>query len=341
MKSRRDRRQAMAAMADSQQGTPEVAIATAFQYGIYGIAIWDLHFNLIAANRQYADLHKIPSTLLTPGSSLRSIMHNLKVRGVLSTDTDPDALMEIIQSTLAETGQLTSYIRFSDDTILEISAERASNGDTVAYLRNATRDKMLTNKAREAQKKAEAYSNAIAQFPLRATKTSSTDYPQEIDQITHCVASLLEVDWCVVWARSAILNEATAASAYQRATDQHIKIENLVLPDLGAYLAVLETSRVIAIDDLDKHAFGQAHGNRAPLDEYAYASIDTPFRRNGRIMGVLSCIDTKGARSWTATDKMFVMSAVSHIGNLMSTSDQSNLWELPTGEIYTGRQAAE
>jgi len=317
------------------------AIANAFQYGIYGVAIWDEHFNLITANRQYADLHKIPSTLLTPGSSLLSIMHNLKVRGVLSSETDPDALMEVIRSALTDTGQLTSYIRFSDDTILEISAERTSNGDTVAYLRNATRDKMLTSQAREAEKQAEAYSDAIANFPLSAGKKSFTGYPQEIDQITHSVASLVQVDWCVVWTRSTILNEATAASAYQSATGKHIEIDNLVLPDLAGYLAVLETSRVIAIGDLDKHAFGQAHGNRAPLDEYAYASLDTPFRQNGQIMGVLSCIDTKSARSWSATDKMFAMSAAAHIGNLIGTTERSSLWELPASEINASRQAAE
>jgi len=316
-------------------------IANAFQYGIYGIAVWDEDFDLIAANRQYADLHKIPSTLMKPGTNLLSIMYNLKTRGVLSAESDPDELMEVIQSTLLETGQLTSYIRLSDETILQISAEVMENGNTVAYMRNATRDKMLTKKAREAEKKAEAYSDAIAKFPLTTSKTSSAGYPQEIDEITRSVASLSEVDWCVVWMRSRVLNEAAAASAYQRATGKHIKIENLVLPDLGAYLAVLETSRVIAIDDLDKHAYGQAHGNRAPLDDYAYASIDTPFHRNGRVMGVLSCIDTKGARSWSATDKMFAMSAATHIGNLISTRTQSDLRELPAGEVNTSRQAAE
>lgn len=328
-----------AVTADTQENAS--IIANAFQYGIFGIAIWDQNFDLITANRQYADLHKIPSTLLTPGSNLLSIMHNLKVRGVLSAETDPDALMEVIQSTLTETGQLTSYIRFSDDTMLQISAERMKNSNTVAYLRNATRDKMLTNEARELQKKADAYCDAIGQFPLTAGRASPVGHPQEIDEITRSVASLLQVDWCVVWTRSNILNEATAASAYQSATGNHITIENLVLPDLGAYLAVLETSRVIAIDDIDKHAYGHVHGNRAPLDEYAFASIDTPFRQNGRIMGVLSCIDTKGARAWTATDKMFVMSAAAQIGNLMSAPEQSDLWELPTGEIYASGQAAE
>ena len=339
-KSRSDHGRSAAAAAVGPRETAS-AIANALQYGIYGVAVWDQHFNLITANRQYADLHKIPSTLLTPGSNLLSIMHNLKVRGVLSSETDPDTLMELIQSTLLETGQLTSYIRFSDETILEISAERTSNGDTVAFLRNATRDKMLTSQARVAEKKAEAYSDAIANFPLSASKRSFTGHPQEIDQITCSVASLLQVDWCVVWTRSTILNEATAASAYQNATGKHVEIENLVLPDLAAYLAVLETSRVIAIGDLDKHAFGEAHGNRAPLDDYAYASLDTPFRQNGRIMGVLSCIDTKSARNWSATDKMFAMSAAAHIGNLISTTEQGNLWELPTGEIDAGRQAAE
>ncbi|MCE7999414.1 MAG: GAF domain-containing protein [Rhodobiaceae bacterium] len=340
VKSGNDRSQTVTAAAEGPQEISN-AIADAFQYGIYGVAIWDQQFNLIAANRQYADLHKIPTTLLTPGSNLLSIMHNLKGRGVLSPETDPDVLMEVIKSTLDETGHLASYIRFSDATILEISAERTSEGNTVAYLRNASRDKMLTNAARESKKRADAYAEAIAKFPLTATKRSNAGYPQEIDEITASVASLLQVDWCVVWTRSNVLNEATAASAYQSATAKHINIENLVLPDLGAYLAVLETSRIIAIGDLDKHAYGQVHGNRAPLDEYAFASMDTPFRQDGKIMGVLSCLDTKAARTWTASDKMFVMAAASHIGDLLSPSVQSDLWDLPSSEIYAGGQAAE
>ena len=169
----------------------------------------------------------------------------------------------------------------------------------------------------------------------------SKEVKSQIHQITQTVATLLEVDWCIVWVRSNILNEAVAASAYQSATQAHIEIESMVLPDLTEYLAILETSRVIAIDDLDKHAFGKVQGNRAPLDDYAHSSLDAPFRQDGKIMGVLSCLDTQKARTWTAGDKMFVMAAASHMGNLMSAPDQNNLWALPTGEINAGRQAAE
>jgi len=336
----RDSRLSMAAGAAGPCETSST-IANAFQYGIYGIAVWDKDFNLIAANRQYADLHKIPSTLLTPGSNLLSIMHNLKGRGVLSTETDPDALMGFIKTTLADTGQLTSRIRFSDDTVLEISAERMSDGNTAAYLRNATRDNMFTKRALARKQKADAYVDAIAKFPLLENGRSTKEVKSQIHQITQTVATLLEVDWCIVWVRSNILNEAVAASAYQSATQAHIEIESMVLPDLTEYLAILETSRVIAIDDLDKHAFGKVQGNRAPLDDYAHASLDAPFRQDGKIMGVLSCLDTQKARTWTAGDKMFVMAAASHIGNLMSTPDQNNLWALPSGEINPGRQAAE
>ncbi len=327
--------------AESQHGGLASVIEAAVQYGPYGLAIWDQHFNLITANGQYADLHKIPSTLLSPGSNLRAIMHNLKGRGVLTQETDPDVLMEIIQTTIAETGHLTSYIRLSDDTLLEIAVERMSNGNCAAFLRNATRDKLVAKTARATAEKTEAYADAIAKFPLGEKNKRQKNITSDINQITQTVATLMEIDWCVVWTRSKILNEAAAASAYQSATGLHVNIENMVLPDLAGYLVILETSQVIAIDDLDKHAFGKEQGNRAPLDEYAYASLDAPFRQNGQIMGVLSCLDTKRARNWTATDKMFAMSAASHIGNLISTSDQGDLWDLPTGEVYAGRQAAE
>tara|TARA_E500000305_G_scaffold4067_2_gene3894 strand:+ start:2525 stop:3580 length:1056 start_codon:yes stop_codon:yes gene_type:complete len=336
----RESRQSMAAGAVNSCETSST-IADAFQYGIYGIAVWDKNFDLIAANRQYADLHKIPSTLLTPGSNLLSIMHNLKVRGVLSPETDPDALMKFIKTTLSDTGQLTSRIRFSDDTVLEISAERMSDGNTAAYLRNATRDNMFTKRVFARKQKADAYVEAIAKFPLPANTKTQKDLTSEINHITQTVATLLEVDWCIVWVKSNILNEAAAASAYQSATQAHIEIESMVLPDLTEYLAILETSRVIAIDDLDKHAFGKVQGNRAPLDDYAHASLDSPFRQEGKIIGVLSCLDTKKARTWTAGDKMLVMAAASHIGNLISAPEQNNLWALPTGEINSGRQAAE
>jgi len=316
-------------------------IAAAFEHGIYGIALWDDEFNLIAANNQYSDLHKIPKTLLTPGINLLAVVEDLKARGVLTADTDPGMLKAHIVQTLAATGQLTSAIKFSDGTFLEISAERMSNGCVIAYLRNATREKILAHEAREKEKRTETYADAIAEFTMTAANGKAKTVSAKLNHVTKTVATLLPVDWCVVWTRSETLNEAAAASAYQRATQAHIEIENMVLPDLTGYLAVLETSQVIAIDDLDKHAFGQVHGNRAPLDDYAYASIDIPFRQNGRIMGVLSCIDTQGARNWSAADKIFASAAASHVGSLMSSSKPSQLWDLPTGEVNPGSQAAE
>jgi PAS fold/GAF domain len=316
-------------------------ISTAFEHGIYGIALWDEEFNLITANSQYSDLHKIPKALLTPGTNLLTVMNDLKTRGVLTADTDPATLKAHISLTLATTGQLTSAIRFSDGTFLEISAERMSNGCIVAYLRNATREKVLAREAREKEKRTETYADAIASFAMPAADERAATVSARLNHVTETVATLLPVDWCVVWTKSDTLNEAAAASTYQRATQSHIDIENTVLPDLAGYLTILETSPVIAIDDLDKHAFGQVHGNRAPLDDYAYASIDIPFRQNGRIMGVLSCLDTQGARNWSAADKMFASAAASHIGSLMSSPEPIELWDLPTGEIYRGGQAAE
>lgn len=333
------RNKKVTATADPKE--PANVIASAFQYGIYGVAIWDPDFNLIIANRQYADLHKIPSSLLAPGSSLLQIMHNLKARAVLSPETDPDQIMSVIEKSLADTGQITSYFRLSDDTVLSISAERMPNGNTASFMRNATRDKLLLKKLRSHAAKTEAYAEAISNFPSKAENVSDRVLNSQLDQITKTVATLLETDWCVVWARSEALNTATSASAYQAASNNHVEIDGMVLPDLAGYLAILETSQIIAIDDLDKHAYGKQQGNRAPLDEYAYASIDVPFRQNGRIVGVLSCLDTHQARNWSAADKMFVLSAASHVGNLMSNREESVLWDLPPREIDTNRQAAE
>ncbi len=316
-------------------------IATALEHGIYGMALWDKEFNLIAANSRYSDLHKIPKTLLTPGTNLLTVMQDLKTRGVLTADTDPVTLKAHISQTLATTGQLTSAIKFSDGTFLEISAERMSNGCIVAYLRNATRERILVQEAREKEKRTETYANAIAGFTLPTPDESTATTRAGLHHITKTVATLLPVDWCVVWTRSNTLNEAAAASTYQHATGSHLQIENMILPDLVEYLAILETSQVIAIDDLDKHAFGQVHGNRAPLDDYAYASIDIPFRQNGRIMGVLSCLDTQRARNWSAADKLFAAAAASHIGSLMSSQGSTDLWDLPAGEVYRDGQAAE
>lgn len=322
-------------------GGESVLLQNALEHGIYGIALWDEEFNLIRANRQYADLHKIPSTLLTPGRNLLAIMQNLKSRGILTADTDPTKLKEHISHTLASIGHLTSVIKFSDGTFLEISAERLSNGCIVAYLRNATREKILSKAARENEKKTEKYADAITCFPIPSNQDGPSTFAEHTNQITKTVATLLSVDWCIVWTRSEILNEAAAVSAYQHATQSHIHIDTMVLPDLGSYLAALETSQIIAIDDLDNHAYGRIHGNRAPLDDYAHASIDIPFRKNNLIMGVLSCLDTKSARRWTAADKMFVMSAASRIGELMNPQREDQMWELPTSEINGSSQAAE
>ncbi len=320
---------------------PTNVIASAFQYGIYGISIWDRNFNLITANSQYADLHKIPSTLLTPGSPLRSIMHNLKARGVLSPDSEPDHLIEFIKNTLAEKGQLTSNIRFSDDTVLEISAERMANGNIAAYLRNATREKMLTKQARLETSRAEAYVNAITRFPVKTDNISSPNGKVQIDQVTRTIATLMEIDWCVVWTTSNVLNEAAALSAYRAVSGIHTQIDNLILPDLVEYIAIMETSRVIAIHDTGKHAFGKVQGSRAPLGEHAHAVLDTPIREDGKIIGVLSCLDTSKARNWTASDKMFALSAASHLGCLMSTSDESSPVGLNSHEVFSSRAAAE
>ncbi len=319
----------------------DAALVSAVDYGIYGIAVWDPDFNLITANRQYADLHKIPTTALQPGSNLRAIMHALKARGVLATGTDPDDLMRFIEKTLADTGQLTSYIKLSDDTVLSISAERMPNGNTASFMRNATRDKMLLKELRVDAAKTEAYVDAILKFSSKAENASGRALNAQLDQITQTIAKLMEVDWCVIWVRSSVVNQAVSASSYRTATGTHIEPETIQLPDLAGYLAILETSQVIAIDDVDKHAFGKFQGNRAPLDEHAYAALDTPFRQNGRIVGVLSCLDTHKARNWTAADKMFALSAASHIGNLMSTPPETPLWELPTRETESSHQAAE
>ncbi len=316
-------------------------MASAVEYGIYGIAVWDPDFNLITANRQYADLHKIPTTVLRPGANLGAIMHTLKAQGVLATDTDPDNLMSVIEKTLADEGQLTSYIKLSDDTVLSISAERMPNGNTASFMRNATRDKMQLKELRSDAAKTDAYAAAIGNFPLKTENLSGRALNAQLDQITETVATLMKVDWCVIWVRDDALNAATSASAYQAASGSHAEIDGMVLPGLAGYLAILETSQIIAIDDLDKHAYGKQQGNRAPLDEYAHASIDVPFRQNGRIIGVLSCLDTQQARNWSSGDKMFAMAAASHIGNLLQVPAQDELWELPTGEVYPNRQAAE
>ena len=299
-------------------------IATAFEHGIYGIALWDEEFNLITANRQYADLHKIPNTFLTPGTSLLAVTQNLKDRGVLTEDTDPEKLKDHIARTLAATGQLTASIKLTDGTFLETSAERLSNGCTVAYLRNATRERIFAKKAYKREKRIEAYADAIAKFPVAFEDKITASRSALINQITQTVATLLSVDWCIVWTRSETLNEATAASTYQNSTQSHIEIDDMILADRGDYLAVLETSQVIAIDDLE-YAFGPAKGDGAPLDEHAHASLDVPFRKNGRIMGVLSCLDTQSTRSWGAEDKILASAAASHIGSLMSSSEPTEL----------------
>ncbi len=317
------------------------AIVSAVEYGIYGVAVWDPQFNLVTANRQYADLHKISPSVLKPGSNLRAIMHNLKSRGVLSPDTDPDDIMRIIESSLSDTGQITSYIRLSDDTVLSISAERMPNGNTASFMRNATRDKMKLKDLRVDAARSDAYVDAILKFPSKAENLSRRALASQLDEITRTVATLMETDWCVIWVRSSIINQAVSASSFQAAKGTHIEPETMQLPNLAGYLAILEASQLIAIDDLEKHAFGKFQGHRAPLDEHAHASLDTPFRRNGRIMGVLSCLDTHKARNWTAADKMFALSAASHIGNLLSATEESTLWDLPTGEIDPDRQAAE
>jgi len=316
-------------------------IASAFQHGIYGIALWDEEFNLIAANNQYSDLHKIPKTLMTPGTNLLTLMQDLKSRGVLTSSTDPTALNAHIANILATTGQLTAAIELTGGTFLEISAERMSNGCTVAFLRNATREKILAREAQEKETKTEIYADAIAKFALTAVGEKTATVPTLLNHVTETVATLLPVDWCVVWTRSETPNETAATSAYQSATRSHIELENMALSDFPEYLAILQTSKIVAIDDLDKHAFGQIHGSKAPLDEHAYALIDIPFKKDGRIVGVLNCVDTQGARSWSAADKIFVAAAASHISSLLSSPEPGHLWHLPSGEIYRGGQAAE
>eukprot|EP00439_Symbiodinium_sp_Y106_P089928 s1_g2464.t1 len=236
------------------QNEPASIIASAFQYGIYGVAIWDPNFDLIIANRQYADLHKIPTTLLAPGTNLLQIMHNLKARGVLSPETDPDDIMRIIESSLSDTGQITSYIRLSDDTVLAISAERMPNGNTASFMRNATRDKLLLKELRSDAAKTEAYADAIMKFPSKAENTSKRALTLQLDQITETVATLMEIDWCVVWVRSSVINQAISASSFQAETGTHIEPETMQLPNLAGYLAILQNSQVIAIDDVEKHA---------------------------------------------------------------------------------------
>lgn len=286
-------------------------LAAALQHGVYAFALWDRDLNLIAANRRYPDLHKIPEEMLHEGINALEIMSSLKARGLLSGNTDPEKLARYIARELASAGQLVTHVSFTDGTVLEISAERMTDGNFVTFLRDASHQHMKERKWDKRETRADAYTAAISTF--NALNPADDGLRPALDEVTRTIATLLDVDRCVIWTLNPSGETAQARSCFMKDTG-HTLLPDITMDKAEIYASVLRASEIMAIPDLEKHIVSAEYNGDAPDAVKARAKLDATIRLFGQPVGSLSCLDQTRPRYWKPEDKLFVMAAAARIG---------------------------
>lgn len=91
--------------------------------------------------------------------------------------------------------------------------------------------------------------------------------------------------------------------------------------DFGRYEQALRERRVVAADDVQKHALTAdiVEHYFAPLD--IRAALDAPIYRDGRVVGVVCHEHRGGPRAWTETDAAFAVSMAEVVASLFASAE--------------------
>ncbi len=290
-------------------------LAAALEGSNFGFALWDPDLNLIAANPRYPDIHKIRSELLKPGINARDLMADLKVRGILAPNADPIKLAEFISHKLQTTGTLLSQVEFTDNTVLEITADLLPGGNIVTFLRDASHEKAMDRKWENHKTRLQSFEELLTEMPKFIAGSSA------LNIITQRVADLLKVDRCVIWTGDMDAGVARSISHYNRPLGAQDEAVEFSMKTTNAFNALLSNSSILAIDDMKTHVLGLDLQDDRTFGKTVKAFLAIPILQNGRTIGLISCVALDQPRDWQSDEKLFLAAIAAQLPSLpMHTS---------------------
>jgi|GEM_PF-3249094 len=280
----------------------------------FGFAVWDPDLNLITANPRYSDIHKIRSDFLEPGINARTIMSDLKDRGILSANSDASKLAEFISSKLKTEGTMVSLTNFVDGTILEVTADLLPDGNIVTFLRDASHEKIQERKWEAREKNLNDHVDALNNIHNLVAQ------PNAFDKISEMMGTLLQLDRCAIWKGDSKTGAASTLSNYNVERGCHEPQVFYQLSKSDAYMSFLQNSSFLAVDDMEKHAVGlEFQDEFATFGQAIKASLDIPIIYANQPIGLLNCMCFDQTRRWLPEEILIATTVAQQISYLVKS----------------------
>jgi PAS domain S-box-containing protein len=143
--------------------------------------------------------------------------------------------------------------------------------------------------------------------------------------ISEIAADTLKVERVGVWLFNAEHTEIVCRDLYQRSLNRHGRGQRLSARDYPRYFGALKESCIISSDDVlaDPRTGEFVEGYLKP--EGISSMMDIPFRRNGRVIGVLRHEHTGAPRSWTLEEQHFAISVGDMLALAVEASERQRM----------------
>jgi signal transduction histidine kinase/ActR/RegA family two-component response regulator len=142
----------------------------------------------------------------------------------------------------------------------------------------------------------------------RSPAVARGDRDAFLHEITEAIVRTLNLERAMVWLFDEEPTELFVADMYDTASHRHRSGMRLSLRDCSAYLQALETSRFVDVGDAlnDPQVTELVESYFKPMG--VRATLDAPFRIDGRLVGVICSEMISGPRVWRTDEKLFAAS---------------------------------
>ncbi len=143
--------------------------------------------------------------------------------------------------------------------------------------------------------------------------------------ITEIAADTLNVERVGVWLFNATHTEIVCRDLYQRSLNRHGHGQTLSARDNPRYFGALKENCVVSADDVltDPRTGELVEGYLRPAG--ITSILDIPFRRNGRVVGILCHEHTGPPRAWTLEEQHFAGSVGDMVALAVEASERQRM----------------
>lgn len=158
---------------------------------------------------------------------------------------------------------------------------------------------------------------------LALLQADPSDRRAAIESVTEALAVLVRAERTSVWRftpeRDAIVCENTFLLEELR----HLSGQTIRAADCPRYLAALERTLVLRVDDALNHSDTEELHAEYLVPLGIGAMMDVPIWNSGRLWGVLCCEHVGGPRTWTRHDEETACKLASHIALSLQASERA------------------